>query len=98
MINDPLHQLHIKRIIDFLMQERLPSPFQARDNVAAGGLMSYGASLADLFRRGALYAHKILQGAKPSDLPVEQPTKFEFVVNLKTAKALIGVAARGASH
>ena len=66
----------------------MPGLFQARENVVAGGFMSYGASLPDLFRRGALYAHKILQGAKPADLPVEEPTKFELVVNLKTAKAI----------
>jgi putative ABC transport system substrate-binding protein len=62
--------------------------FQIRENVLAGGLMSYGASLPDLFRRGASYAHKILQGTRPADLPVEQPTKFEWVINVKTAKAL----------
>ncbi len=88
MTNDPFHQLHLGRILEFLAQKRLPGLFQAREHVIAGGFMSYGASLPDLFRRGALYTHKILQGAKPADLPVEQPTKFELVVNLKTAKAL----------
>ena len=67
---------------------RLPGMFQVRENIAAGGLMSYGASLPDLFRHGASYVHRILQGTKPADLPVEQPTKFEMVINLKTAKAL----------
>jgi putative ABC transport system substrate-binding protein len=62
--------------------------FSDREYVLAGGLMSYGASFSDLFRRGATYVQKILQGSKPSDLPVEQPTKFEFVINLTTAKAL----------
>jgi putative tryptophan/tyrosine transport system substrate-binding protein len=91
MTNDPFHLLHLARIIEFLTQQRVPGLFQAREHVVAGGFMSYGASLPDLFRRGALYAHKILQGAKPADLPVEQPTKFELAVNLRTAKAF-GIA------
>ena len=62
--------------------------FRTRENVLAGGLISYGASQPDLFRRASLYVHKILQGARPADLTVEQPTKFEWVINLKTAKAL----------
>jgi putative ABC transport system substrate-binding protein len=62
--------------------------FLSREIAVAGGLLSYGASVPDLFRRGALYVHKILQGTKPADLPVEQPTKFELVVNMKTAKAI----------
>jgi putative ABC transport system substrate-binding protein len=81
-----LSQLH--EIIDFLESNRIPSMFSDREYVLAGGLMSYGASFSDLFRRSATYVHKILQGSKPSDLPVEQPTKFEFVINLTTAKAL----------
>ena len=88
MTADPMHQISIVRIIDFLTSNRLPGMFMSREIVAAGGFMSYGASVPDLFRRGALYVHKILQGAKPADLPVEEPTKFELVVNLKTAKAL----------
>ncbi len=88
MTNDPFHLLHLRRIIDALAQQRLPGLFQAREHVAAGGFMSYGASLPDLFRRGALYAHRILQGTRPAELPVEHPTKFELVINLKTAKAL----------
>jgi len=85
---DPFHQLHVQKIISFLANNRIPGMFQIRENVLAGGLMCYGASLPDLFRRGATYVHKILQGTKPSDLPIEQPTKFELVLNLKTAKAL----------
>jgi putative ABC transport system substrate-binding protein len=85
---DALHQLHVGRIINFLANNQLPGLFQLRENVVAGGLMSYGARLPDLFRRGAAYVHRILQGTKPADLPVEQPTKFEFVINLQTAKAL----------
>src|SRR5262245_38998677 len=88
MTNDPFHQLSIGRIIDFLANNRLPGMFLTREIVVAGGFLSYGASLPDWFRRGAVYGHKILQGAKPADLPVEQPVKFELVVNLKTAKAM----------
>jgi putative ABC transport system substrate-binding protein len=86
--NDPFHQLHVSRIIEFLANNRLPGMFQNKENVAAGGLMSYGASVPDLFRRAAGYVHRILQGTKPADLPVELPTKFDLAVNLKTAKAL----------
>jgi putative ABC transport system substrate-binding protein len=85
---DPLHQLLIARIIDRLAKHRLPAMYQTRENVVAGGLLSYGPDVSDLFRHGASYVHKILQGAKPADLPVEQPTKFELVINLRTAKAL----------
>jgi ABC-type uncharacterized transport system substrate-binding protein len=86
--NDPFHQLHVSRIIEFLANNRLPGMFQNKENVAAGGLMSYGASVPDLFRRAAGYVHRILQGTKPADLPVELPTKFDLAVNLRTAKAL----------
>src|SRR5262252_3811874 len=88
MTNDPFHQLNIGRIIDFLANNRLPGMFVTREVAVAGGLLSYGASLPDLFRRGAVYVHKILQGTKPADLPIEQPVKFELVVNLKTAKLM----------
>ena len=67
---------------------RLPAIYAAREGVDAGGLMSYGANLPDLFRQTAVYVDKILKGAKPAELPVQQPTKFELVINLKTAKAL----------
>jgi ABC-type uncharacterized transport system substrate-binding protein len=86
--NDPLHQLHIDWIIAFLAQQRLPSMFQAKENVAAGGFMAYGASVPDLFRRAAGYVHRILQGTRPADLPIELPTKFDLAINLRTARAL----------
>ena len=88
MTNDPFHQRHIQKILAFLAENRIPGMFQIKENVLAGGFMSYGASLPDLFRRGASYVHKILQGTRPADLPVEQPTKFELVINVKTAKAI----------
>jgi putative ABC transport system substrate-binding protein len=67
---------------------RLPTIYGSREYVESGGLMSYGANFADLFRRAGDYVDKILRGAKPADIPVEQPTKFDLVINLKTAKAL----------
>ena len=79
---------HTKKIADLALKNRLPSMHEVRYYVEAGGLMSYGANDPDLFRRAATYVDKILKGTKPADLPVEQPTKFEFVINLKTAKAL----------
>ena len=77
-----------QRMADLALRYRLPTFFSIRDHVEAGGLMSYGPDYSDLVRRGAIYVDKILRGAKPGDLPVEQPTKFELVINLKTAKAL----------
>ena len=76
------------QIASFAQRNRLPSMYAQRDYVDAGGLMSYGPSLADLYRRAATYVDKILKGAKPADLPVEQPRKFEFVINLKAAKQI----------
>ena len=85
---DAFHVLHIDWIIDFVSKNKLPTIYILRENAAAGGLMSYGPSLADLFRRAATYVQKILKGTQPADLPVEQPVKFDLVINLKTAKAL----------
>ena len=77
-----------KRIVGFALKSRLPSMYSNREAVDAGGLMSYGADLADSYRRVAYFVDRILKGAKPADLPVEQPTKFELVFNLKTAKQI----------
>lgn len=88
VLQDALTLQHRREIIDFAIQSRLPGMFVAKEWVAAGGLMSYGESLSDMYRRGAYFVDKILKGAKPADLPVEQVTKFELVLNLKTAKAM----------
>jgi ABC-type uncharacterized transport system substrate-binding protein len=85
--NGPLFR-NSKRITDLALKNRLPSVYEGGTWVEAGGLMSYSANDLELFRRAATYVDKILKGAKPADLPIEQPTKFEFVINLKTAKAL----------
>ena len=77
-----------RRLVDLAAKNRLPAVYEWREYVDAGGLMAYGPNLADLYRRAATYVDKILKGAKPGDLPVEQASKFEFVINLKTAKAL----------
>ena len=77
-----------RRLVDLAAKHRLPAVYTSKDFVDAGGLMAFGPNLADSFRRAATYVDKILKGAKPADLPVEQPTKFELVINLKTAKAL----------
>ena len=77
-----------KQIIELAASHRLPTAYGRREFVEAGGLFSYGTNFSDLFRRAAAFVDKILRGAKPIDLPVEQPTKFELVINLKTAKAL----------
>jgi putative ABC transport system substrate-binding protein len=84
----PLIRPNRKRIAGFTLKSRLPSMYYNREFVNAGGLMSYGADLADSYRRVAYYVDRILKGTKPADLPVEQPTKFEFVINLKTAKQI----------
>jgi putative tryptophan/tyrosine transport system substrate-binding protein len=77
-----------QRLGELAIAHRLPTMFQIRDYAEAGGLMSYGGDLADLYRRAAILVDKILKGAKPGDIPIEQPTKFELIINLKTAKAL----------
>jgi putative ABC transport system substrate-binding protein len=85
---DPLMYTHRIRINTLALSVRLPTMHGIREYVEAGGLMSYGANIADLFRRNAEYVDRILRGAKPSDIPVEQPTKFDLVINLTTARAL----------
>jgi putative ABC transport system substrate-binding protein len=87
-VEDPLTGDFRKQIVDFAARSWLPAIHGIREFVEAGGLISYGASVSDLSRRAATYVDKILRGAKPADLPVQQPTKFEFVVNLNAAKAL----------
>jgi putative tryptophan/tyrosine transport system substrate-binding protein len=84
----PLMRAHQKRIVGLTLKSRLPSMYYDQEFVEAGGLMSYGADEAESYRRVAYYVDKILKGAKPADLPVEQPTKFELVINLKTAKQI----------
>jgi putative tryptophan/tyrosine transport system substrate-binding protein len=88
VLGDALLGMHRPQIAAFATQQHLPSVFAERESVVAGGLMSYGPSLPDLYRRAATYVDKILKGTKPADLPVEQPLKFELVLNLKTAQAL----------
>ena len=88
VLPDPLFSAHTARIADLANKSRLPAMFGLREDVAAGGLLAYGPKYADLYRRAASYVDKILKGAKPADLPVEQPTKFTFVLNLNTAKTL----------
>ena len=88
ILTDPLVVSEKARIVRLAAARRVPTVYGVREFVDAGGLMSYGPSLADLWRRAATYVDKILKGAKPGDLPVERPTKFELVINLKTAKAL----------
>jgi|SRR5262245_42450818 len=88
VLADGLFNLHKQRIAELALVSMLPSIFSQREYAVAGGLISYGESLKDIFRRVAYFVDKILRGVKPADLPVEQPTKFELVSNRKTAKAL----------
>jgi ABC-type uncharacterized transport system substrate-binding protein len=88
VLGDPIYWNQRARIVELTAKHRFPGMFPQREYVEAGGLMSYGANLQDNFRRAATYVAKILRGAKPSDLPIEQPTRFELVINSKTANAL----------
>lgn len=88
MMPNPVFVTNLKRIADFAFQNKIPSMFHLREFADLGGLLSYGVDRADLYRRAAGYVDKILKGASPADLPIEQPTKFELAINLKTAKAL----------
>jgi putative ABC transport system substrate-binding protein len=88
VLGGPLMNANQKRIVGLALKSRLPSMYVRREFVDAGGLMSYGADIAASYRRVAYYVDKILKGAKPADLPVEQPTKFEFIINLKAAKQI----------
>ena len=88
VLDDPATFLLRKRIVGLAAKNRLPAMYGTREFAVDGGLIAYGANVPDMFRRAAIYVDKIIKGAKPADLPVEQPTKFDFVINLKTAKAL----------
>jgi putative ABC transport system substrate-binding protein len=88
VLADPLFTAEARPIADFAVKQKLPAMVAFREQVIAGGLMSYGPDLKDSYRRAAVYVDKILKGAKPADLPIEQPTKVELIINLKTAKAL----------
>jgi len=88
VVTDPAFVAHRARLTDLAIRKRLPSIFTQREDAEAGGLMSYGPRLSDLYRRAATYVDKILKGARPADLPVEEPTKFELMINLRTAKVL----------
>ena len=88
VFGDPMFGVHRARLAELAVQYRLPSMHTNRPHVEAGGLMCYGPSFPDLWRRAAAYVDKILKGARPADLPVEQPTKFELIINLRTAKAI----------
>ena len=88
LLGDPTLIEHSRRIAELAQSARLPTAFSRRENVDAGGLLSYGADLNNDFRQSAFYVDRILKGEKPADLPVMQPTKVELVINLKTAKAL----------
>jgi putative ABC transport system substrate-binding protein len=87
-VADPFLTSQRTRVAAFMIENRFPSMYTYREDVLAGGLISYATNYHDVFRRAAILTDKILKGAKPADLPIQQPTKFELVINLKTAKAL----------
>jgi putative ABC transport system substrate-binding protein len=88
VLGNPALNAHRKQIVDLAVKHRLPTTYTRPEYIESGGLMYYGTNYNDLSRRAATYVDKILKGVKPADLPIEQPTKFELVINLKTAKAL----------
>ena len=88
VIISPFVTLHSKRIVELALKHRLPGMYPTRQFVEEGGLMAYGPLISDLYYRAATYIDKILKGVKPADLPIEQPTKFELIINLKTAKQI----------
>ena len=88
MVTDALTNLNRKRVLDFVATQRVPAMYEFSSVVGEGGLMSYGPSYDDMYRHAASYVDKILNGTKPGELPVEQPTRYYLVVNLKTAKTL----------
>ena len=88
VLGDPFLVSQRSRIAEFAIENKMPSAYTFREHVEAGGLLAYSPNYHDLFRRAATYADKILKGTKPGELPIEQPTKFDLVINLKTAKAL----------
>jgi putative ABC transport system substrate-binding protein len=88
VLGTPILTLQRRQVVDLAAKHRLPAIYSRPEFVEAGGLMAYGVSFTDLFRRAATYVDKILKGAKPADLPVEQPTKFELIINLKAAKQI----------
>jgi putative tryptophan/tyrosine transport system substrate-binding protein len=88
VLSEPLTNAHGARIAAFAIQQRLPSIYETREFTDAGGLLNYGPNIVDVWRRAAVYVDKILKGTRPGELPVEQPTTFDLVVNLRTAQAL----------
>jgi putative ABC transport system substrate-binding protein len=88
VVNSPFIYAERRRLVDLAMKHKIPAMYGAAEYAEAGGLLSYAPSYPEMFRHAATYVDKILKGAKPSDLPIEEPTRIDFVINLKTAKAL----------